>query len=151
MSERIELKEIEGPKICSACGYEMRKTDRFCRQCGTRWDKPGGEEVSQVGQDLGSIGASTAPLSKELKAETIAATVQTPLADLQAIPHGSVSGSLVNAFTSGITSRLASTLPAQTGPVLRAMIAALLSIPIWLMIILLSPLDAYLALRTLIK
>jgi hypothetical protein len=129
----------------------MRKTDRFCRQCGNCWDKSGSEETSQIHQYIGSIGASTAPLSKELKAEAMAAAVETSMADLQSTQHTSFSGSLVNAFTSGISSRLVSALPAQTGPLWRAMISALLSIPLWLMMILLSPLIADLALRRLAR
>jgi hypothetical protein len=53
-----------------------------------------------------------------------------------------VSGSLIGALTNGVSAS-ATDYPLNRG--VRRVIAVLISIPIWLIIILLSPLDAYTA------
>jgi hypothetical protein len=54
-----------------------------------------------------------------------------------------VSGPLVSAILSGVSDRAGETY----GPLIKRMVLALISIPIWLIIVLLSPLDAYAAAR----
>jgi hypothetical protein len=54
-----------------------------------------------------------------------------------------VSGPLVSAILTGVSDGAGETY----GPLIKRMVLALISIPIWLIIVLLSPLDAYAAAR----
>jgi hypothetical protein len=59
-----------------------------------------------------------------------------------------ISGPLVNAMVAGALSAPASETHSE---VIKRVILALISIPIWLMIVLLSPLDAYAAVKNLAR
>jgi hypothetical protein len=101
-------------RLCRVCLAEMRDHDKFCRQCGAR--------------QTGAIAptANTAPSAY--------ATSR-----LQANTFNSVSASLLNAIAAGAqagTSQLDSRR-------LRRAVSALIAIPLWLIIVLLSPIDAY--------
>lgn len=102
-------------RLCRVCLAEMRDHDKFCRQCGA--------------QQTGAIApppANTAPSAY--------ATSR-----LQADTFNSVSASLLTAIAAGAqagTSQLDS-------PCARRAVSALIAVPLWLMIVLLSPIDAY--------
>lgn len=112
--------------LCPACGAEARKRDRFCRKCGAR----------QCGHDMESRARAT---SQNDARSTPATSPLAPAGDFHR-----VSGSLVAAVANGA---LANTANYPINCVTRKVIAALISIPIWLLIVLLSPLDAYTAAR----
>lgn len=78
--------------------------------------------------------------------EAAAASADSPLAPANA--YRRVSGPLVNAIAEGAWGGVSSYL---NNRIVRRLIAALISIPIWLIIILLSPFDAYVTARTVIK
>jgi predicted RNA-binding Zn-ribbon protein involved in translation (DUF1610 family) len=118
--------------LCPACGVEARERDRFCRRCGANQSERGAAPVVLV-----AAANAAAPLSQ---GGSLSPQVTSPLA--QANTYRRVSGSLVTYLTNGVS---ANTAAYPINRVARRIIPALISIPIWLLIILLSPLDAYAA------
>jgi hypothetical protein len=119
-------------KACGACSGGLLEQDKFCRWCGapqTRSLIP-----AAVCQDR----VSSASLS-------LYTTSALNRAGADARPYRRVSGPLVHALVAGM-SRDRSTEP--IGRVVRTVVQALVSIPIWLMIVLLSPVDAYVAAKS---
>jgi len=110
--------------LCEVCGVERRERDKFCRRCGAR-----------LGASGGAQSVSAAPSSAR-------ATSSLPQ-DISPL----VSSRLVAATLSGISTRGA---PSHNR-LFKWLTSALLSIPIWLIIVLLSPLDAYTTAKTISK
>jgi hypothetical protein len=102
-------------RLCRVCLTEMRDHDKFCRQCGAR-----------------QTGAIAPPPANT--AQSAYATSR-----LQADTFNSVSASLLNAIAAGAQAGAAQ-LDSQCA---RRAVSALIAIPLWLMIVLLSPIDAY--------
>jgi len=115
--------------LCPACDAEARKRDRFCRKCGASLP-------SQGECDEESSPRATSPSDSHSTPATAPLT--------QADTFHRVSGPLVAAVTNGA---LANTAPYPVNRMTRRVIVVLISIPIWLLIVLLSPLDAYSAAR----
>ena len=111
-------------KACAACGGQLLATDRFCRWCG---------EVQ--------AGAA----SHQLVASRYTTSL---LAEAKRNPYHRVSGPLVDAVVAGVA---ASGELTDRGRWMRRCLLALISLPIWLMIVLLSPLDAYAAAKNLVR
>jgi RNA polymerase subunit RPABC4/transcription elongation factor Spt4 len=148
MSDKVDQKETNGLQACRSCANEMQDQDRFCRRCGTYRSKLHTKDELVVSppeqvEYVGSVGVPTAPLSKSF----LTAANETP-----GEPYRSLSGSLLNAVAAGMFLNSSNELSGQakTGMARRIM-TAFLSVPIWLIIIMLSPLDAYLATRTLLR
>jgi len=102
-------------RLCRVCLTEMRDHDKFCRQCGAR-----------------QTGAIAPPPANT--AQSAYATSR-----LQVDTFNSVLASLLNAIAAGAqagAAQLDSRRP-------RRVVSALIAIPLWLMIVLLSPIDAY--------
>jgi hypothetical protein len=110
-------------KACPACRGQLLESDRFCRWCG---------------------GAQTGAASDQLPAARYTTML---LAEAKSNLYHRVSGPLVNTLVAGVAS---GELCEQSGWVRRCL-PALISLPIWLMIVLLSPLDAYAAARNLLR
>jgi len=108
---------------CEACGKPLLETDRFCRICGVRQSNPA---------DVTGTTASTSPQQY--------LTSSLCLSESGTAMRRTVSGPLVSAVIGSVGYR---------GSVMRAAVIALISIPLWLMIVLLSPLDAFAAARAL--
>ena len=121
---RPELAETTPLVLCPACDAEARNRDRFCRRCGAHLSKTG----------------CTAGLSKP--ADSASRYVTSPLAATVAQPR--VSGALLASIAHGVSASLA---VCPVNPAVRRIMIALVSIPIWLLIVLLSPLDAYVTAR----
>lgn len=102
-------------RLCRVCLAELRDHDKFCRHCGAR-----------------QTGAIASPLANT--AQSAHATSR-----LQADTFNSVSASLLNAIAAGAQAGTAQ-LDSRR---LRRAVSALIAIPLWLMIVLLSPIDAY--------
>jgi hypothetical protein len=113
-------------KACCACGTGLMESNKFCRNCGVR-------QSAQLTRFAPSDELSTS-------AER---TTGAPLITADACHP--VSGPLVKAVVASVSSR--DTAPLH-GRVLKSSVLALISIPIWIMIVLLSPIDAYVAART---
>lgn len=102
-------------KACAVCGSGLLEDDKFCRSCGVRQaDK----------RDPGPRFYRTSALANVVRTEV----------------YRPVSGPLVREVVSGA---LAGPSAEKQSPVLKRVILALVSIPVWLIIVLLSPLDAY--------
>ncbi len=117
--------------LCRACGKEAGPHDRFCRRCGTAHL---GSNVRQSSMDE----SKTLPLEQRF-ATTVLASVG---------PYYNVSGLLVGAV---VTDVLANAAVYAGNRFTRRLLPALLLLPIWLMILLLSPLNAYASARTLTR
>jgi predicted amidophosphoribosyltransferase len=107
--------------LCEVCRAERRERDKFCRRCGARIDASGGAHVAP------SSARATSSLPQDIS----------PL----------VSSRLVAAALSGISTQGA---PSHNR-LFKWLISALMSIPIWLIIVLLSPFDAYTTAKTISK
>jgi hypothetical protein len=118
---RIETRDLG---LCETCKTKPRECDKFCRQCGARLGSSG--ETLRVSAASSSISA-TSPLSQDMRAM--------------------VTGRLAAAALTGISYSVA---PLHNRH-FKWLISALLSIPIWLIIVLLSPLDAYTTAKTISK
>lgn len=113
-------------KPCSSCAAGMIEGSKFCRWCGS--PQPAAVTVS-----------SLPPVSDGLSDEAERVTYQTaPLAPRNR--YHPVSGPLVQAVVAGVPASLPHS---PAGTISKRMLLALMAIPIWVMIILLSPLDAY--------
>lgn|SRR5262245_19245827 len=115
--------ETRDLKLCEACRAESRGSDKYCRRCGARIDAPGGARIMPDA----SSSRVTSSLSQDM--------------------YTLVSGRLIATAVSGISPHVA---PLHNA-LFKWLISALLSIPIWLIIVLLSPLDAYATAKTISK
>jgi hypothetical protein len=121
--------ETVAVKACCSCGTGLLEYDKFCRKCGIC--QPGSFNYSDS-------------LNVAAEALTRSASPRTVVADGES--YHPVSGPLVKAVVARVSS--GATAPLH-GRLLKSSILALISVPIWLIIVLLSPIDAYLAARTL--
>ena len=119
-----QLAETVAVKACNACGGGLLERDKFCRWCGSPQTH------------------SLRPSSLSLSPYTTSALNQAALASR---PYSKVSGPLVEALVAGVLSGRATE---SSGRVVRSLVQALVSVPIWLMIVLLSPIDAYVAAKS---
>ena len=123
MPNELEQAETAALRSCHECGHELRSRDRYCRRCGVRQpDQTVALEIATLvtGRLAPGFAAKSAPV------------------------YRSFSSSLVNAITAGVTT---SATARMDNPVAKNLVFALISLPIWLLIVLLSPLDAWAATR----
>ena len=124
-----EMTETIGLTQCHTCRAELLESDKFCRRCG-------------LIQSL-----CTAPLtvaaghSGRFKYET------RPLSG-GADRGGSFSGTLVNFVTQSVSER---TSGCGANRWTMRLVGALVMAPLWVMIVLLAPLDAYVAAKAIAK
>ncbi|HSQ20250.1 MAG TPA: hypothetical protein VLR92_07740 [Blastocatellia bacterium] len=112
---------------CCACRAVLLESSNFCRSCGAR--QPIQSELKSTTGNL--PGETSVPASiGQLETRRVS----------QPILYHPVSGPLVRAVAAGVPAALSGS-PAREFP--KRMLLALMAIPIWLMIILLSPIDAY--------
>lgn len=124
-------------KVCCACGAAILEHNRFCRRCGAR--QP--EQFKVTGAHTSSMIESVS------ERQCTPSQYATCIFEKKAKPssYRTVSGSLVRAVIAGMSARV----PAQIeGRIARGAAMTLISITIWLIVILLSPLDAYGAVKT---
>lgn len=121
-----QTKETVAIKQCPICSGELLARDRFCRHCG-------------VNQNDSCV---TAALTSDLSGyET------KPLSENKAT-YQSLSGTLINIMAQGISAKSLSYCASRG---LRRLVAVIATIPIWLLIVLLAPVEAYAAARTITK
>jgi len=115
--------------LCCVCGVETRELDKFCRRCGARQDRSGKTSPAvNVCDMMRGVNRGGFPLSH---AASLSAN---------GVSGHLVSGPLLLAIAIEIVSSASAQL---NGSWAKRIIPTLISVPIWLMIILLSPLDAY--------
>jgi len=118
-------------KICGACGADLLERDKYCRRCGAR------QPVTTT------ITTNVITVSGVLASNLIEPLSAAPTSALSEVnTYHKVSRPLVEAVTVGISAQDFGKFHNQ---LVRRSLSVLLSIPIWLMIILLSPFDAYFA------
>jgi hypothetical protein len=111
---------------CRSCGIGLIEGSRFCRSCG----------AAQIHSLPGN--PRTIALFDSIEPEPPGHYATTRLSQ-QKLYHP-VSGPLVNAVVAGVPANIPRT---PAGGLSKRILLALMALPIWVMIILLSPLDAY--------
>ena len=123
-------------KIYSSCGVDLLERDNYCRRCGVRQPKTGDTLAGDVTTGAVTVSGSTA--NNLINHLSVASTSTLSETDT----YYKVSGPLIEAVALGISAHAHSKFHSN---LVRRSLSALISIPIWLMIILLSPFDAYFA------
>ena len=137
MDELQQAKTV-AVKACTACSSGLLDYDKFCRWCGER--QPGQQGRERSRQD-------DMPTREVSCNSTVSATV--PFAgNARTEVYRQISGPLVHAVTTGA---LVGPCVENSSPFVKRVILALISIPIWMIIVLLSPLDAYAAVKGLAR
>ncbi len=126
MRINTQMKETVAIKQCPLCAGELLARDRFCRHCGVNQN----DSCVTAPLTLNFTGYETKQLSED-----------------QATYH-SLSGTLINIVAQGISAKSLSYC-ANRGS--RRLIAVIATIPITLLIVLLAPVEAYSAARTITK
>jgi hypothetical protein len=124
-------------KACCRCSGGLLERDRFCRWCGARQTiafRQSGELIAGE-EDTLLYNSSNSPYTTSALAP----------ADEQSASFRPVSGPLVQAMIAGMS---AAEKAPHASRAFRAVMQVLVSIPIWMMIVLLSPFDAYASART---
>jgi hypothetical protein len=123
-------------KTCRACGTSLFTTHRFCRLCG----------ASQ--EPLEFVTRRHHSISNPIPATRMLVPGSERNGRLPAGGYRSISGSVVDSFVTSEVSEATSRIKSRTA---KKAVAAAITIPLWLMIILLSPLDALQASRQVTK
>lgn len=125
-------------KACVACSGGLLEYDKFCRWCGVR------QTVSTI--ECGEAGATEAVRLNSNS--SLPLTTSRLMAVEQSNLYRRVSGPLVSAVIAGVSANA----PTQSrNRLISSAILALISVPIWLIIILLSPFDAIAAAKNLLR
>jgi hypothetical protein len=135
----IHQAETVTVKACCSCSGGLLEHDKFCRWCGQCQGS-----IESLPGDRGFYKAATMPGARGPTSSYT--TSELPGAGAKPDFYRPVSGPLVQAALANIST---SPVADFTGRVARKLIFVLISIPVWLIIVLLSPLDAYLAARSL--
>lgn len=120
-------------EVCLQCQAVIHEHDRFCRHCGIDLDEPAGTLATanlRVRQITTGLRNGSSPY----------ATV--PFAGFDG--RRPISGPLVKLMTTELT------MP-NRNPFTRRAMFVLIAFPIWLMMVLLSPLDAYAAMKAIAR
>lgn len=116
--ERAENAKTVTVKQCRVCAAGLRDHDRFCRRCGVA--QINGYATSTDLTDLS--GCETRPLT--------GSTAGNP----------SYSGQLIRIVIESLSARTTTPRPGRGS---RRLVCTLITIPIWMLIVMLLPLDAY--------
>jgi hypothetical protein len=122
-------------RTCFACASGILESDKFCRWCGAH-------QIPLAHSDFMSPSSTVALF--EASTYTTSMLASGAREDI----YRSVSAPLVNAVVSGA---LAGPAIKKRSPALTRVILALISVPVWLIIVLLSPIDAYAAVKNLAR
>lgn len=123
-------------KTCRACGTSLLTTHRFCRLCGASQGHL--EFVTRRHDSISNPMPSTRILAPHSERKAL----------LRAGGYRSISGSVLDSF---VTSELTAATSRIKSRAAKRAVAAAITIPLWLMIVLLSPLDALHASRQVTK
>jgi hypothetical protein len=148
-----DLNQTNETRICFACAAELKELDKYCRNCGAEQVTVTGErttsnELRLVQQAQESSPISPVTPSGRVQSHTLESTETLEHHDTQPVSYKTgdayrrVSGPLVDTVTAQSATRVSGRLHNEA---VRHVLSALLAIPIWLIIVVLSPVDAYLA------
>jgi hypothetical protein len=132
MNEMVREERTVAILSCGACASAMLERDKFCRWCGARQTERIPRRSYRASDRLPSGSYATTLLASNARLEV----------------YHRVSAPLVSA---AVTSALGGPSKANQSALMKKLILGLISIPIWLIIVLLSPLDAYAAVRDLAR
>lgn len=130
-----ETAETTGFKQCRSCGAEQINRDKFCRRCGASQGRRGELSSCMTGSNVVAV-------------EPIWSSCETARLSEAESRRRSYSGPLVNIVTQQL---LEQTSSLRANRLAMLLISLLVAAPLWLMILLLSPLDAYVAAKELTK
>jgi hypothetical protein len=137
----VELNQRQ--RNCTACQAGLKLLDKFCRQCGVKQATPECG-MSRVTAGLhNETGACAEALTKGLDE-----VLTLPAARDTNVLSRPVSRPLLQALAQGIE---LGTILKGHGKTTRSIVTALMSAPVWLMIILLSPFDAWTTTKAMTK
>jgi RNA polymerase subunit RPABC4/transcription elongation factor Spt4 len=122
-------------KACFACASGILESDKFCRWCGA-------QQIPFAHSDFTSLISTAAAFEASTYRTSVLAS------GAREDVYRKVSAPLVNAVVSGA---LAGPAIEKRSPALTRVILGLISVPVWLIIVLLSPIDAYAAVRNLAR
>ena len=124
-----EITETVGLTQCHTCRAELLESDKFCRRCGLNQSLCTAP-LTVVDGHGGRVEYETRPLPGG------------------ANRGGSFSGTLVNLLTQSVSER---TSGCGANRWTMRLVGALVMAPLWVMIVLLAPLDAYVAVKAIAK
>jgi len=133
----LEITETIGLNQCLICGAEQNDCDKFCRRCGARQRRII-DRSTNISSGV-SIGCTDRPRFSGYN------TSPFPVSRTQ---RRSCSDQLVSIVTQELSQRTSSIRASRW---VVHLVSVLVTAPIWLMIVLLSPLDAYLAAKNIAK
>jgi hypothetical protein len=132
----LEITETIGLNQCRVCGAEQINFDKFCRRCGAKQSSPIDQSTNLAsGITAGCINNTTSGF-------------ETRTFHVNLTKRRSCSDQLVSIVTQELSERTSSI---RANRWIMHLISVLVTAPLWLMIILLSPLDAYLAAKNIAK
>ena len=136
-----EEAETTGLRRCDACGAEQVDRDKFCRRCGA-------SQTRNVCQSMGVAGNVVRGVACEVSG----------VADRSGCETGPLSGSgtLRRSFSGPLVSLVAQKLSEDASSLtahrwMKFLVSMIVAVPLWLMIVMLSPFDAYAAAKELSK
>lgn len=134
MYDQKEQARTVAVKACSECTSALLERDKFCRWCGARQPVEAAlhENHIQAAALINDSRGSTVPVTATLRTEA----------------YRRISGPLVEAI---VTGALSAPSAGNQSATIKRLVLALISIPIWLMIVLLSPLDTYATVKNLAR
>jgi hypothetical protein len=124
-------------KACAWCSGGLLEYDKFCRWCGEH-------QPDLVSTSSRLSAAQIVTASSSLSPYTTSALERE---EAQAAIYRRVSGPLVSAIVAGVSTESLH----MCSRLMKKAVFALISIPIWMIIILLSPFDAYAAAKSLLR
>ena len=130
--EEAQQEKTIAVKACNVCEAGLLERDRFCRWCGAH----------QRARNLAAFEATDDIVLAAIPETSILAPAT------RAEVYRRVSGPLVNAV---VTGALSGEARENQSRFTKRVTLALITIPIWLIIVLLSPLDAYAAVKNLAR
>jgi ribosomal protein L40E len=136
--ERAETTDLT---VCRACGAEQLDRDKFCRRCGVSQHRVVDQEVS---------------VPRSVSQSVSYAIMES--ADRSGCDTGALSGSgtLRRSYSGPLVGLVSQKLSEETSSFranrrVMLLISVMVAVPLWLIIVLLSPLDAYMAAKDLAK
>lgn len=128
-------------KQCFGCQMLIRNSDKFCRHCGIK--QSDANKPAKNNSDADNPKTQSGNLPKNSPSEPYSTK---PLVQA-AVPHPA-SGPLLQAIVNGITNGAAKI---SSNKFTQQTALVLMSIPVWLLIVFLSPVDAWLATKSIVK
>ena len=135
MTIEMTRKRTVDIKFCCNCGSQGCEHDHFCKRCGAR------QTGSQAPRNAAEESIASSAVTGELKPSS--SVVTAPLVP-ETVCH-KVSGPLVKSVTASLSANPCANLESNLA---KRVILMVILLPVWLFIVLLSPIDAYVVART---